>query len=192
MKASLLLLVCSSASILAAAAEPTPTKTGAAQPETANAVATKTDSTKTAAAAKPTAKSAPTAPPGAGYLAKASAGPLRFAPVPTPKNLADLPPLPTSRDPQPTRPPEFPKVVEGPQTIVTTRPPEPVPAMFPPNATASKGGVEAAASVYLTPQALVRFFPHGAPAGMDAFVNVPFQVPIRPAPEGSSATYTIK
>ena len=191
MKASLLLLVCSCASMLAATAEPTPTKTEAAKPETATTVSTKTDSTKTAAAVKPAAKSAATAAPGTGYLAKSSAGPLRFAPVPTPKNLADLPPLPTSRDPQPTRPPEFPKVVDGPQTIVTTRPPEPVLAVFPPAATASKG-VEGNASAYLTPQALVRFFPNGAPAGIDAFVNVPFQVPIRPAPEGSSATYTIK
>ena len=168
----------------------------AAEPPTANPEATKPD-VSTTDAAKPVTKSAtkPAASANAGYLAKANAGPLRFAPVAPVRSTAALPALPLTRDPQPTRPPEFPKIVEGPQTIVTTRAPETVLAVYPPadqSASTTKGAADLGSAVYLTPQGLVRFFPNGKPMSVDALVNLPFQVPVRVGPEGSSATYTIR
>ena len=133
---------------------------------------------------------------GAGYLANAKAGPLRFAPA-VPPRPADLPPVPVTHDPQPTRPPEFPKVAEGPQTIVTTRRDETPTAVFPPSestAPKARSAADFGATLFLTPQMLVRFFPNGKPIGaaLGTEQTIVFQVPVRPAPESSSATYTVK
>ena len=186
MKSSLLILAGALVSFSCAAAEPPAAKPDAAKP----------DNAKSDAAATPVAKTPakPAAPSSAGYLAKASSGPLRFAPAVPPRSTTELPALPVVPVQQLTRPPEFPKVVEGPQTIVTTRAPETMMAVYPPaeqSAASNKGSIQLNAFV-LTPQALVRFFPHGKVEGAEAVASIPFQVPIRPTSEGSSATYTVK